>query len=861
MRIPEALKTALKNGKVIPFVGSGISRAVQQKGIHDRAPVNPLFPSWREYTELLAKALDNRDQSAAANYIRDLLNAKPPDYLGAMQVAFDKLGEADWDKLLDKYFDIEENEADDHSLELARLIWQISSNLIITTNIDRVLQWTCPNPKEFRLLESQKKEFGKLNKENPPKCPTVVYFHGHIDNKANIIFTREQYDHFYNYKNNEAKLETLKVLLAQSTFLFLGFSLDDPYFLEQLKYFHKLYEGGADSFFVLVHKNEKDNPNTPPFVRKLVFEDYGEPLLSLLKQLADIAHSGDIETSAEERHVSIAVQNTTHATNDSIEAADEQSRKTINESSVKGNIGKGNRSSQLNPRTPSSSQSRKPNGTPSAYKVILASLIILSSVGGYLLYRYIAQPAVDAVLIDSIAVLPFQNKNSEPDTDYLSEGLTNELRYSLSQLPNLKVSPKSLAIRYKDKEADPVKTGNELGVRAVLIGRLTQRGDNLDISVELIDVRKDQLKWGKRYNRKLSELLKTQREIAREITQELELKLGGEGEKALGKRYTAQNEAYLLYQKGRFFFAKRTKTDVLRGIEYFKQATIQDENFALAYVGLANAYIATLAYAYVPPEEALPQAKAAALKARDLNPSLAEAHAALAYSIVISDLNWPEAEYEFKRALDLNSKDDEIHFRYGMVYLMTTGRPIDSVEAIEELKRALELEPLSLVNNSILASTYLYGGQYKQALEQAKYAYDLEPAFVLARWNLGYAYIANGKYKDAIELSEESLRTDPTSQFMLRIAGIAYAKSRRKSDAERVINRFKELAKAQYVSSYYVASIYAALGEKDKALTELEHSFAKRDWDLHRLKVDPFMDPLRDDPRFEEMLKRLKLPE
>lgn len=487
----------------------------------------------------------------------------------------------------------------------------------------------------------------------------------------------------------------------------------------------------------------------------------------------------------------------------------------------------------------------------------IVGLLVLVLVALLMWRRYATVPPLtDSAPIDSIAVVPFQNKSVEPETDYLSDGLTKELTYSLSQLANLKVSPKSVVVRYKGKDADPIKIGNELGVDSVLMGDITQRGDSLNITVELVDVRTKRLRWGKQYDRRVSELLATQREIASEITQELKMKLGGEGEKVMTKRYTADKEAYLLYQKGNFFFAKRKKADVLRGIDYFKEAIAQDKGFALAYVGLANSYNATLAYAYVAPEEALPQAKAAALKARELDPLLAEAHAALAYSYVVSDWNWPESEREFKRALELDPNNDEIHFRYGMVYLMTVGR---TTEAISELKRALELEPLSLVNNSILATTYLYGGQKERALEQARYAYDLEPNFVLARWNLGYALIVNGKYDEAISRAKESLQGDPTSQFMLRIAGIAHAKSGRKTEAEEVLKRFKEIAKTDYVSSYYVASIYAALDDKSNAFAELERSLTKRDWDLHRLKVDPFMDSLRDDQRFNEFLKRLNL--
>jgi TolB-like protein len=251
-------------------------------------------------------------------------------------------------------------------------------------------------------------------------------------------------------------------------------------------------------------------------------------------------------------------------------------------------------------------------------------------------------------------VLPFHNKSSDADTEYLSDGLAESLIYRLSQLPNLKVSPTSSVFRYKGKETDAIKIGNELGVKAVMSGRIVQRGDNLTISVELVDVRNNKLLWGEQYERKMSDLLATQREIAAEIAQKLQLKLSGDEKKGLTKRYTDNNEAYQLYLKGRYHFAKRTKDDVLRSIEYYQQAIKLDPNFALAYARIAEAYNQMPAYPYLSPKEAFPQAKAAAKRALEIDPTLAEAHTALANSLAVYDWNWLEAEREFKRALELD---------------------------------------------------------------------------------------------------------------------------------------------------------------------------------------------------------------
>jgi TolB-like protein/Flp pilus assembly protein TadD len=509
------------------------------------------------------------------------------------------------------------------------------------------------------------------------------------------------------------------------------------------------------------------------------------------------------------------------------------------------------------PKSPTSSESSA-NAFPGRSKLLwllggLLVLIVLASVFGY---RYFSSTSSEQ--IDSIAVLPFENRSGDPDSEYLSDGLAESLIYRLSQLPDLKVSPTSSVFRYKGKEIDPKTIGGELGVDAVMTGRIAQRGDNLTISVELVDVRNNKLIWGEQYERKMADLLATQREIATEITQKLQLKLSGDEAKGATKRYTDNNEAYQLYLRGRYHFAKRKKDDMQRSIEYFQQAVRLDPNFALAYASIAEYYNGMPFYAYLSPKEAFPQAKAAAQRALEIDPTLAEAHTAMAYYFAVYEWNWTEAEREFKRAIELDPNNSAAHFRYGQLYLAPLGR---YEEAITKFKRALELEPLSIITSANLAHVYMGARQNDRALEQARKTYDLEPNFPLGRNNLGLAYIANGMYAEAITLSEKVLQAEPTNQQMLRVAGSAYAKSGRRREAEEVIKRFKDLAKAQYVMSYYVANIYAALGDKEKAFIELEKAFAERDWALHRLKVDSLMDSLRDDPRLKEMLKRLNLPE
>jgi len=325
-------------------------------------------------------------------------------------------------------------------------------------------------------------------------------------------------------------------------------------------------------------------------------------------------------------------------------------------------------------------------------KRLILALPVLAIIvlGGFIGYRYI-KPSASAT-INSIAVLPFENRSGNSDTDYLSDGLADSLIYRLSQLPNLKVSPTSSVMRYKGKEADTVQIAGELDVDAVMTGRLMQRGDDLSISIQLTDARSNKLIWAEQYERKMSDFLATQREIATGITQKLQLKLAGD-EKGITKKYTNSNEAYQLYLKGRYHFGRRTRDDVNKAVESYQQAIRLDPNFALAYARIAEVYNQMPAYPYLSPKEAFPQAKSAATRALELDPNLSEAHTALANTLAFYDWNWPEAEREFKRAIELDQNSATAHFRYGQLYLAPNGF---LHEAIGEMGRGLELEPLDV---------------------------------------------------------------------------------------------------------------------------------------------------------------------
>jgi len=474
--------------------------------------------------------------------------------------------------------------------------------------------------------------------------------------------------------------------------------------------------------------------------------------------------------------------------------------------------------------------------------------------GGFFGYRYF-KPATSEQ-INSIAVLPFENKSGNADTDYLSDGLADSLIYRLSQLPNLKVSPTSSVMRYRGKDTDVAQIATELKVDAVMSGRLTQRGDDLSISVQLIDARNEKVIWAEQYDRKMADLLATQREIATTITQKLQLKLSGE-EKGITKKYTDNNEAYQLYLKGRYHFARRTKDDVNKAIASYEQAIRLDSNFALAYARIAEAYNQMPNYPYASPTEAFPKAKAAAEKAIAIDPTLSEAHTAMGNTLTSLDRNWPEAEREFKRALELDPRSATAHYRYASEYLISVGR---TKEALAEVEKALELEPLDPNMVANLGRLYLYDGQRERGLDQSRRAYEADPNFVIARLIYGLTLNAAGQYSDAVSLAEKLLVDDPNNQQMLMVAGYAYGRSGRRADAERVIEKFHEISKTQYVIPSFVAVVFGGMGEKDKAFAELNKSIEQHDSWFRWSKVEPLFDPLRDDPRFKEMLKRMNLP-
>jgi eukaryotic-like serine/threonine-protein kinase len=455
--------------------------------------------------------------------------------------------------------------------------------------------------------------------------------------------------------------------------------------------------------------------------------------------------------------------------------------------------------------------------------------------------------------IDSVAVLPFVNANGDPNSEYLSDGITDSLINSLSQLPHLKVMSHDSAFRYKGKETDSQTVGRELGVRAVFKGRIMQRGDDLEISAELVDARDDSHLWGQQFNRKPSDLFALQDEIAKEITTMLRMRLSGEDDKRMAKSYTANPEAYQDYLKGLYWWNKRTESGYSKGIDYFQQAIAKDPNYALAYTGLADSYSRVANNGYIPRKEAYPKAKEAVLKALELDDTLGEAHTALAFIKTDYDWDWSGAEREFQRAIELNPGYAYAHELYGFL-LYRLGR---FEEGIAEVKRSVELDPLSLQDNRVLGQALYFARKYDQAIEQFRKTIELDPNFPGGHEFLGEVYLHKSMYKEGIAEIEKELTMFPNSTGTLSQLGYAYALEGRKAEAQKVLDQLNERSKQKYVSAVSRAIIYVGLGEKDKAFEWLEKSYEERS--NGAIKVNPIYDPLRSDPRFADLLRRMNL--
>jgi serine/threonine protein kinase/tetratricopeptide (TPR) repeat protein len=463
--------------------------------------------------------------------------------------------------------------------------------------------------------------------------------------------------------------------------------------------------------------------------------------------------------------------------------------------------------------------------------------------------------------INSVAVLPFANAGGDPNTEYLSDGITEGVIDRLSGLPNLKVISRASAFRYKQREIEPQKVARELGVDALVTGRVIQRGNDLSVSAELVDTREDKQLWGEQYSRNLADLHSVQQEIATAISGSLRLRLTSEEKTRLTKRYTENAEAYQLYLIGRYYQNKGSVEGLKKGVEYLQQAIEKDPRNALAYAGLADCYTDLGTYAYLPGKEVFPKAKAAALKALEIDDSLAEAHSALGYAKFAYDWDWSGAEVELKRAIELNPNSVNVHYAYSQ-FLFTRGR---NDEGFAEDRRALSLDPLSPRTLGITGYHYLSAGKYNDSLAQFKKALELDPSLAWLHSMVSWVYTRQGEYAQAIAESESlgaQIRPVTTeNQFLAAALGWEYALAGRRGDAGNVLRQLKELEAHDSADHYNIAIVYLGLGEKDQAFKSLERAYEQRSGSMAFLKSDPFWNAVLSDPRYHALLLRIGLPQ
>jgi serine/threonine protein kinase/Tfp pilus assembly protein PilF len=483
---------------------------------------------------------------------------------------------------------------------------------------------------------------------------------------------------------------------------------------------------------------------------------------------------------------------------------------------------------------------------------IALAAVILLSVAGIAYYFYFARGSNKA--IDSIAVLPFANTSGDTNTEYLSDGISEALINSLTELQQLRVIARSTAFRYKGREVDPQAVGRELNVRAVLMGRVRQMGDTLNIQVDLVDATTGAQLWGQDYERKVSDTLSVKQAIAREVTEKLRLRLSGEEQQRLVKRDTTNAEAYQFYLRGRYFWNKRTAEGLRKAIEQFQQAVDRDPNYALGYVGLADSYLLLEPYSGIPTSASLPKARAAADRALQIDDSLPEAHTSSAY---VSQQMWhsAEAEEEYKRAISLNPNYPTAHHWFGWYF--QTKRQFD--DALREIKRAQELDPLSPVISAQLADVYLLTNDPSSAVERCKRVIELDPSFPGAHVCLGFAYLKQQYYEEATAEFQKGVDLSGRTANVLSNLGYCYAVTRRRAEALRILKELEEKYASREVTGQHIAAVYAGLGEKDQAFAWLERDFQQRSGQLPTITWRIQFEDLRTDPRYADLVRRMGL--
>jgi len=466
--------------------------------------------------------------------------------------------------------------------------------------------------------------------------------------------------------------------------------------------------------------------------------------------------------------------------------------------------------------------------------------------------------------ITSVAILPFVNQSNDPNADYLSDGITESITNSLSQLPGLTVMSRNAAFRFKNAKQDPEEAGRSLNVGAVLSGRLVKVGDQVIIKTELIKVADGSQIWGDEFKSTLADILSVQEEVSKKITESLRLKLTGEEEQKLAKRYSSDAEAYQLYLKGRYFWNKRNEEGFRNSIDYFKRAEERDPSFALAFSGLSDSYALLCDIGVVAPVDAMPKAKAAAQRSVDADPNLAEAYTSRAFVKLSYDWDWLGAESDFQQALKLNPKYPTAHQWYAS-YLMQMGK---FARAKAELEEAHNLDPLSPIISSNTGLYSYYEHNYDDAIAKYKVTLQSDPDFWVARHYLGLAYVQKGMYNEAIAelrslikaptsgpLPDEVVASETEASASL---GFVYGMAGKRAEAQAILNQLQSLSLRRYVSGIYFAVVCVGLKDNDRAIQYLNKAFESRHPGLVLIRIEPMFDGLRNDDRFKQLTKKFE---
>jgi len=518
-----------------------------------------------------------------------------------------------------------------------------------------------------------------------------------------------------------------------------------------------------------------------------------------------------------------------------------------------------------NPNLPRKCRAQRPpaaRAAPSRSMILIGSLVLLIA----LLIGFVKfsrptpnRPAVATANAKSIAVLPFENLSHDPDNAYFADGIQEEILTRLSKIADLKVISRTSTQRYKGTPTNLLEIAKQLGVAHILEGTVQKAADQVRVNVQLINAQTDSHLWAEKFDRNLADIFAVESEIATKIADTLQAKLTGSEKQAIAARPTENSEAHQLYLKGRYFLSRRTEEGLKKSVEFFNQAIDKDSGYALAYSGLAdsNMYLLKLAFLRgLSRKESYERAKAAATKALELDDNLAEAHTSLALVKMEYEWEWASSEGEFKRAIQLNPGFAEAHHQYSH-YLTAMGR---SSESLAESLRALELDPLSLVLNGHLAWHYLYARQYDQAIQQCQKTAELDRNYPETADFRGLAYEQKGMYREAIAELQMAVNLSGNSPHIKAELGHAYAIAGETTPALDILDELKRGSTETHISSYDIAVIYIGLGRKDQALEALENAYQERSEWLRYVKVDPRLDPLRGDPRFEKLVNQVLPP-